>query len=140
MTNSSSGIRTSIAKVRRSRPSSRNSLMIIARMRSTVGPARTPVNGRELHGSRARPASGKATATGEPEVRPVVPAQLAIALEPAQQHVDAVQLAGEVDQQRSKPLELGAGLLHLGQELVEPRVRGLELRQPAERGVPTTRR
>ena len=73
-------------------------------------------------------------AAGDPEVGAVVPGELGLALEPAQQDRDTVEVGREVQQQRRQALELGAGLLDGGQRVVEAGLHGLLLGEPAERG------
>ena len=70
----------------------------------------------------------------------MVPLEGPVALQPAEQHVGPVELAAEVDQQRGDALELGSGLLNLGQQLVQPGLGRLELGHPAERSRPAARR
>jgi hypothetical protein len=91
---------------------------------SCVGPTRR--SGRVVPREGASP--------GEAEVGAVRPGEVAVALEPAQRHLDTVSLGGEVEQQGGDALELRAGRLHGGHQLVEAGLRGLGLRQPAEGG------
>jgi hypothetical protein len=63
----------------------------------------------------------------------VVPGELAVTLQPAQQHRHPVELGREVQQQRRDALQLDVlGRGQQGQQLVQPRLRTLQLGQAAQ--------
>ena len=70
---------------------------------------------------------------GEAQVSAVIPAELAVALQPAQQHRHPVELGREVQQQRREPLDLEVSRCSSVIDLVEAGLCRLELRGAAER-------
>src|SRR5262249_45600923 len=94
------------------------------------------------HGGKqpARPAGWSAIRAGdgppasETVLGLVVPAQLALALQPAEQHGVPVQFGGEVEQQGRDALEVKPFGGEPAEELAQPRFERLGLRQAAERG------
>ena len=65
----------------------------------------------------------------------MVPQHVRVTLEPAPQHVDAVALAGKVEQQRRPALEVHAGALYGLDFTVEPRLVGLCVGESAQRAL-----
>src|SRR5262249_9122879 len=96
-------------------------------------------------GPPSRPPAGAAAGFGpapvawdtapprEAVLRPVVPAQFALTFQPAQQHIVAVQLGGEVQQQRRDALEVQTFGGEPAKGLAQPRFERLDLGKPAER-------
>src|SRR5437764_9723199 len=64
----------------------------------------------------------------------VVPAQLALALQPAEQHGVPVQFGGEVEQQGRDALQVKSLGREPAEDLAQPRLERLDLGQAAERG------
>src|SRR5262249_44621041 len=69
----------------------------------------------------------------EAVLRPVVPAQFALTFQPAQQHIVAVQLGGEVQQQRRDALEVQTFGGEPAKGLAQPRLAPRALGQPPDR-------
>src|SRR5262245_13477205 len=81
-----------------------------------------------VRGTNSDPATAE-----EPAFGAVVPLHVGIALEPAPQHGYAIPLARPIEQQRCEPLHLDAGLRHLLELGVQPRLEALRIGATAER-------
>src|SRR5262249_15714102 len=97
-----------------------------------AGPPSRPAR-RRAAGIRPATVAWDTAPPREAVLRPVVPAQFALTFQPAQQHIVALQLAAEVQQQRRDALEVQTSGGEPAKGLAQPRFERLDLGKPAER-------